>query len=353
MEIDDYDDLKIILWLILFLVFGIVIITCKPAHQEYIMTVNGPESPGKLGITLTHEHVLVDFIGADSTGYFRWNRDSVLEKVMPLILKAKQSGVKTFIDATPAYIGRDPQLLKSLSRSSGINFITNTGYYGAVNNKYIPRSFYSMNHQELADLWIKEFNEGIEDTEIKPGFIKIGVNPADSLSREHIKIITAAAIAHLETGLVIASHTGPEKPALAQIEILKEMGVSPSAFIWIHAQGGTLEGNLSAAKDGAWISLDNIRQRTGSEPGSDGTMEWYAERIVEMKKNGILSKVLISHDSGWYDPAKPGGGTINGYTDIFDYFIPVLKEKGLTEAEIDQILVKNPQEAFKIKIRKL
>lgn len=350
---DDYDDLKIILWLILFLVFGIVIITCKPPPREYVMTVNGPESPGKMGITLTHEHVLVDFIGADSTGYFRWNRDSVLEKVMPLILKAKESGVKTFIDATPAYIGRDPQLLKSLSRSSGINFITNTGYYGAVNNKYIPRSFYSMSHQELADLWIKEFNEGIEDTEIKPGFIKIGVNPADSLSREHIKIITAAAIAHLETGLVIASHTGPDKPALAQIEILKEMGVSPSAFIWIHAQGGTLEGNLSAAKDGAWISLDNIRQRTGSEPGSDGTMEWYAERIVEMKKNGILSKVLISHDSGWYDPAKPGGGTINSYTDIFDYFIPVLKEKGLTEAEIDQILVKNPQEAFKIKIRKL
>jgi phosphotriesterase-related protein len=353
MEMDDYDDMKIILWLILFLVFGVVIIACKPAPREYIMTVNGPESPGKMGITLTHEHVLVDFIGADSTGYFRWNRDSVLEKTLPFILKAKDSGVKTFIDATPAYIGRDPQLLKSLSRSSGVNFITNTGYYGAVNNKYIPGSFYSMDHQELADLWIKEFNDGIEDTGIKPGFIKIGVNPADTLSPEHIKIITAGAIAHLETGLVIVSHTGPDKPALAQIEILKELGVNPSAFIWVHAQGGTIEGNLSAAKDGAWISLDNIRHRTGAEPGSNGTIEWYAERIIEMKRNGLLSKVLISHDSGWYDPAKPGGGAISGYTDIFDYFIPVLKAKGLSDDEIDQILVKNPQEAFTIKIRRL
>ena len=353
MEMDDYDDLKIILWLILFLVFGIVIITCKPAPGEYIMTVNGPESPVKMGLTLTHEHVLVDFIGADSTGYFRWNRDSVIQKVLPVVLDAKEKGVKTFIDATPAFIGRDPQLLKALSRSSGMNFITNTGYYGAVNNKYLPHSFYSMNHQELADLWIKEFNEGIEDTEIKPGFIKIGVNPADTLSGEHIKIITAAATAHLETGLVIASHTGPDKPALAQIEILKQMGADPSAFIWIHAQGGSLEGNMRAAKEGAWISLDNIRKRDSAEPGSHGTVEWYADRIIEMKSNGLLSKVLISHDSGWYDPAKPGGGTINGYTDIFDYFIPVLKAKGLTDDEIDQILVKNPQEAFKVKVRKL
>ena len=67
MEKDDFDDLKIILWLILFLVFGIIIITCKPVSREYIMTVNGPESPGKMGITLEHEHILVDFIGADST----------------------------------------------------------------------------------------------------------------------------------------------------------------------------------------------------------------------------------------------------------------------------------------------
>ena len=136
------DDLKIILWLILFLVFGIVIIACKPVPGEYIMTVNGPESPGKMGITLEHEHILVDFIGADSTGYFRWNRDSVIQKVLPFVLEAKERGVKTFIESTPAWIGRDPLLLKSLSRTAGINFITNTGYYGAVNNKYIPESFF-------------------------------------------------------------------------------------------------------------------------------------------------------------------------------------------------------------------
>lgn len=353
MEIDDFDDLKIILWLILFLVFGIIIITCKPDSRQYIMTVNGPESPGKMGITLEHEHILVDFIGADSTGYFRWNRDSVIKKAIPVVLKAKENGVRTIVECTPAFLGRDPLLLRSISRTTGVNFITNTGYYGANKNKYIPQSFYKLNAQELADLWISEFKNGIEDTGIKPGFIKIAVDPSDTLSAEHLKIITAAAMAHLKTGLVIASHTGPDKPAFAQIEVLKENGVDPSAFIWVHAQGGTPEGNIRAAKEGAWISLDNIRDRRNVEPGAPNSIEWYANRIVRLKSEGLLSRVLISHDSGWYDPAKPGGGTFNGYNDIFDSFIPVLKEKGLTDNEIDQILVKNPQEAFKIRVRRL
>jgi phosphotriesterase-related protein len=353
MEKDDFDDIKIILWLILFLVFGIIIITCKPAPREYIMTVNGPESPGKMGITLEHEHILVDFIGADSTGYFRWNRDSVIGKALPVILEAKEKGVKTIVECTPAWLGRDPLLLKSVSRMTRINFITNTGYYGSNKNKYIPQSFYSLNAQELAGLWINEYENGIENTGIKPGFIKIAVDPSDSLSPEHIKIVTAAAIAHLRTGLIIASHTGPDNPAFAQIRILKEEGVDPSAFIWVHAQNGTLEGNIRAAKDGAWISLDNIRKRTGVEPGARNSIEWYADRIAEFKKQGLINRVLISHDSGWYDPAKPGGGTFNGYTDIFDFLIPVLKVKGLTSDDIDQILVRNPQEAFKIKIRRL
>jgi phosphotriesterase-related protein len=347
-----YDDLKIILWLILFLVFGIIIITCKSQPGEYLMTVNGPVQPSAIGQTLTHEHILVDFIGADSIGYFRWNRDSVIARVLPAVLKAKDAGVNTFIECTPEYLGRDPRILKELSLKTGINFITNTGYYGAY-NKYLPESLRTTDARALADKWTGEFLNGIEATGIKPGFIKISVNQDDTLSVTDTKIITAAALTHLNTGLTIVSHTGPEKPAFEQIDILKVLGVDPSAFIWVHAQRGTLESNIIAAKAGAWISLDNVRARPDAEPGAPYTIDWYAERIVEMKKNGLLHKVLISHDSGWYDPAKPGGGQINGYTDIFEYLIPVLKEKGITMNEINQLLSVNPAEAFKVRIRSL
>ena len=352
MEKDDLKILKIIVYILLFLLFGIIIITCKQRPGDFVMTVNGSIQVSEMGQTLEHEHILVDFIGADSTGYFRWNKDTVIKKALPFVLKAKEAGVKTFIECTPAYLGRDPMLLKEMSQKTGLNFITNTGYYGAYNNRYIPNSFIMSDASEIAETWIKEFENGIEETGIKPGFIKIAVNPADTLSPENRKIITAAALTHLKTGLIIASHTGPDNPAFEQIDILKEMRVNPSAFIWVHAQGGTIEGNIRAAQEGAWISLDNVRTRADLEPGTPNSIGWYTDRIVELKKNGLLHKVLISHDSGWYDPGKPDGGTFNGFTDIFDSLIPALKAKGITDTEINQILVKNPQEAFRIKIRR-
>jgi phosphotriesterase-related protein len=316
------------------------------------MTVIGPVSPDSMGVTLTHEHILVDFIGADSTGYFRWNKDSVIAKTLPVLMKAKEAGVKTIFECTPEYLGRDPLLLKELSERSGIIFITNTGYYG-FNNKYLPQTFYKEDPAALAEKWTGEFLNGIEGTGIRPGFIKIAVNSADSLSQADQKIITAAALTHLKTGLTIASHTSPEKPAFAQIAILRKNGVHPSAFIWVHAQRGTLESNIEAAKEGAWISLDNVRNRPNLKAGDRFSIDWYADRLKELKHNSLIHRVLISHDSGWYDPAKSEGGTINGYTDIFEILIPALRNRGFTDSDIDQLLIKNPTKAFTINIRSL
>jgi phosphotriesterase-related protein len=348
---DDPDyTFKIILWLILFLVFGIIIIACKPASKDYIMTVNGPVDLSQTGVTLTHEHILVDFIAADSTGYFRWNKDSVIKKALPYVIEVREKGVKTIFDCSPAYLGRDPVILKRLSDETGVNFITNTGYYGFT-NIHLPAEFYDLSTDKLAEIWIDEFKNGIEGTGIKPGFIKIAVDPTDSLAPKDVKLITAAALTHLATGLTIASHTGPEKPAFEQIEILKKAGVDPSAFIWVHAQQAPIEMNIEAAKTGTWISLDNVRNRPGIKADDPFTIEWYANRIADLKNQGLLDKVLISHDSGWYDPAKPGGGSFDGFTDIFEFLIPALKDKGFTQEDIDLILVRNPREAYKVNIR--
>jgi phosphotriesterase-related protein len=353
MEMDDFDDLKIILWLILFLVFGIIIITCKPVSKEYIMTVNGPESPGKMGITLEHEHILVDFIGADSTGYLRWNRDSVISRIVPFLNEAKEKGVRTFVDCTPSFLGRDPWLLKEISMKTGLIILTNTGYYGALKNKFIPKEFYGKSAETLASEWASEFQNGIEESGVKPGFIKIAVENDSVISEDNIKIVKAAGLAHLKTGLTIVSHTGPDHLAFRQIDILKDLGVDPSAFIWTHASRGTIEGNIKAAKEGVWISLDKVKYNPEAVPGSSGTIKWFAERIIELKKQGLLNRVLLSHDSGWYEPGKPRGGNISGFTDIFNYLIPELEREGITKEEIDQIMVKNPQEAFRVRIRRL
>lgn len=331
----------------IFLAFS-VIFSCNPAEEKIILTVNGPIPVGEMGLTLVHEHVLVDFIGADSTGYHRWDKDDVVDKVAPYLTEIQGYGVNTLIECTPAYVGRDPLILKSLADKTGMNLVTNTGYYGAHNNRFIPAEFHHMTAREIAVLWIDEFNNGIEGSGIRPGFIKIAVEGSDTLSPEHVKIITAAALTHNKSGLVIASHTGPDKPAFAQIKILQSYGISPSSFIWVHAQVGTLEGNIRAARKGAWISLDNVNAQGEPDPGKRFSIAWYADRIASLKEEGLLSRVLISHDAGWYSPGEDNGGNFRGYSAIFTSLIPALKERGFSQKDMDQLLILNPGEAYAI-----
>lgn len=333
--------------LLLGLSLNLVISGCNPETQNIIMTVNGPIPASEMGICLTHEHVLVDFIGADSTGSHRWDKEEVVAVVSPYLLEIKQLEVKTLIECTPAFLGRDPVLLKMLSDQTGLQLITNTGYYGAHNNKYLPSSFYALSAKELSLIWIDEYENGIEGTGIKPGFIKIAVDASDTLSADHEKIITAAALAHHQTGLVIASHTGPENPAFAQLKILASYGIDPSAFIWVHAQRGSQEANIKAARSGAWISLDNVNLQR--EKGSKFSVDWYADRMMALKEAGLLHRVLISHDAGWYSPGEENGGSFRGFTGIFTSLIPLLEERGFTREDLDQILLINPREAFSIR----
>ncbi|MRG47541.1 phosphotriesterase [Chitinophaga sp. SYP-B3965] len=309
---------------------------------EQIITINGPVQANSIGITLAHEHVLVDFIGADKTNESRWDKTTVINKVAPYFTAAKKAGVKAIVECTPAFLGRDVRLLKMLSDKTGIAIITNTGYYGARSNKHLPAWAFTETAEQLAARWVKEFEQGIDGTDIKPGFIKISVDgPTNGLTDIHKKLVRAAAITHLKTGLTIYSHTGPGRAAFEQLEILKEAKVDPSAFVWVHAQAEKDKTmHIRAAKMGAWISLDNV---------SDD-MSYYVDALINLKEAGLLNHVLLSHDAGYYRPGEPDGGDFRGYTTIFTTLIPLLKEKGFSEREIEQIIVKNPAEALKISL---
>lgn len=335
----------------LLLVVPILLISCRPQDDLQIMTVNGAVFSSEMGVTLSHEHVMVDWIGADSTGYHRWDRDEVVERVLPYLQEITDYGVQTFIEFTPAYLGRDPFILQELSQRSGIQIITNTGYYGAVENRFIPEHAYQESAEKLASRWIEEFEYGIDGSELRPGFMKISVASDDPLSELHSKIVEAAALSHLETGMTIASHTVGDRPALEQVELLKAMGVSPEAWIWTHAQSGSPDRNLWAAGEGAWIALDNVQYNLDQSPGEEGSIEWYADRIEALKEAGYLEQILISHDAGWYDVGETEGGDFRGYTDIFDYLLPELIKRGFSEEAINQLLVINPQQAFSLRVR--
>ncbi len=313
--------------------------------EKHVMTVTGPLPVQAMRTTLPHEHLLVDFIGADSTGYHRWNRNDVIEQVLPFLLEAYEFGVNTFIDCTPAFLGRDPLLLKALSEKSSIYILTTTGFYGAFDNKFVPSFAFEKTAEELAALWINEFENGIEDTGIRPGIIKIAVERDQPLSDMHTKIVTAAALTHLKTGLTIVSHTGPESAAIEQVNLLQSLGVSPDAFVWTHANEGSMDAHVELARQGVWISLD----KTNTSPEMITNL---SNILLNLKEHNLLNNVLISHDAGWYKPEEQDGGLFRPFTSIFTHLLPALREKGFADDDIELIMVKNPQNAYAIRVRK-
>ncbi|WP_222439112.1 phosphotriesterase family protein [Echinicola salinicaeni] len=321
-----------------------IMVKCTEKYPEYfVQTVNGTLDIDTSMVWLSHEHLLVDFIGADSIRKDDWDFAEVVQTMLPYLEALKLYEVSFFVDPTPNYLGRDPALLKELSKQSGINIITNTGLYGAVDNKYLPGFAFELSAKELAEKWIEEYINGIDATGVKPGFIKISVDNMDPLETIDEKLVEAAALTHLRTGLTIASHTGPAKALWPQLEILRKNKVSPTAFVWVHAQGESdMKEFLKAAESGCWISLDGL----GWE------MEKHLEKVIFAKENGFLDQVLISHDAGWFDPQKDEQGIV-AYTRIFKAFVPQLKSAGFTQREIDLLLKVNPAKAFGIKVREL
>jgi predicted metal-dependent phosphotriesterase family hydrolase len=310
--------------------------------KEIVMTVNGPIMPSDMQFTLTHEHILVDFIGADKIMSGRYKADEVFTTALPYLLEAKQKGCATFIDCTPAWLGRDATLLKRLADTAGLHIITNTGYYGAAKEKYLPKHVYTETAEQLAKRWIAEWSDGIDGTGIKPGFIKTGVDEAPLTTMQR-KVIEAAAIAHLATGLTIAIHTGDGKANKEQLEILHAHGVSPAARIWVHAQNEKDKTfHVAAAKIKSWVSFDGVNEASVNE-----TIDY----LRHMKSYNLLNRVLVSQDSGWYNVGEPGGGKFNHYNSIHDLLIPALKKHGFTNKEVDTIFIKNPAEAFAVGVR--
>lgn len=284
-----------------------------------------------------HEHVLVDFIGADKIQPGRYDREQVFDKALPYLKELVAVGCQTLVECTPAFLGRDPDLLLRLSRASGVHILTNTGIYGAAADKYVPQFAYRETAEELAHRWIREAEDGIPPSGIKPGFMKIGVD-SGPLSPLDAKLVKAAALTHQRTGLVIASHTGDGVAAMAQLALLKDMGVPPGAFIWVHAQNESDPALHKKAADlGAWVEFDGIAPKTISQS---------ITLVMELKRTGNLERVLISQDAGWYHVGEPDGGDFRGYTTLFSEFLPALLQAGAASKDVETLLVDNPRKAL-------
>ena len=311
------------------------------ASEQHIITVDGPIKPDALGRTFAHEHVLVDFGGANVVSPDRYDADEAFEKILPYLKEIKKLGAQTFVECTPNYLGRDVRLLKRLLKASGLHILTNTGLYGAVDGKFLPNYVATETAEQLARRWIDEYRNGIDGTGILPGFIKIGVNNGP-LNEADRKLVEAAARTHMKSALTIAAHTGDAAAAMEELEIVQAAGVHPSAFIWVHAQGKGTENHLKAARAGAWVEIDGISEQNYID---------HAQQVKALRDADLLNRVLVSCDAGWYRVGEPQGGTYRSHAVLLERFVPELRKQGFSDEEVNQLLVTNPADAFTVRIR--
>ncbi|MFW5688940.1 MAG: phosphotriesterase family protein [Spirochaetota bacterium] len=302
--------------------------------MAHIMTVLGAIDASEMGLTLPHEHVLVDFGGAASAGPHRYDRDEVVKTMRPYVEDVAADGVKTIVECSPMYLARDPRVLKALSEQTGMRFVTNTGQY---KEPFLPEETFRIGADELARQWVAEWNEGIEGTDVRPGFIKTAVNE-EPLAEVQQKVMTAAAITSRETGLTIGTHTCKGIPALEIVSLLERNGVDPRKWIFIHAhQEEDFDLVRLVARAGSWIELDGIG-------GSSDTQ--ILTPLLKLLDEGFDDQVLLSHDAGWYTVGEAGGGTPRPYTYLTRTFLPLLRRFGVDEATITKLTVTNPARAF-------
>lgn len=300
-----------------------------------IQTVLGPIRASDFGFALTHEHIMCDFVGAEKTGRHRWNVDEVVRTMRPHLEAVRKTSVTGFVDCTPAYIGREPRVLKQLAIDTGLHIVTNTGYYGGAKDKFVPKHAYTETEEQLASRWIAEWKHGIEDTGVKPGFMKIGVDEAKDgqLSEIDAKLVRASALASVETNLAVVCHTGGASGGLAAAKLFSG---PKHKFIVAHSDGHGLDTNKQVADLGAWVSFDAISRKP---------IETHLKLVQAMIEHHS-DRLLLSHDNGWYAVGEPQ--KIRGFTYLPETFLPALKNAGITDTLIRKLTIDNPAAAFAI-----
>ena len=336
-----------------------------------IMTVNGKIDRKTLGVSLAHEHLLIDLRGLvdrpdpkenpkfyeplrmDNRRYI-WSDpyamlDNALigdEKTAVSEAKiAKEDGVDTIVDVTLSDIARDPLALRRISKESGVNVVMGCGHYidGSLGEKVR-----SMTETELTDEILNDLKKGAEGTDVCAGVIgEIGTSA--EVTADEWKNVRAAGFAAVETGAGVHIHTALwERNGIAVAKTLIGLGVRPSKICINHIDVDIREDYLSELVDlGVIVEYDNFGKEFYIPKRERGLLlgrfAYDLERcrsIAGLVKRGYKKQIFVCNDICLKNMLCAYGG--NGYAHITRNIVPMLADVGLSESEIDCILRENP-----------
>lgn len=302
--------------------------------MKQLFTTLGPRSKAELGMILPHEHVFVDLRTPDQPGYAEADEALVVALMAPQIEAIKAQGVTALVECSTGGVGRRADMDLAVSLATDFPIVVPTGNY---REPWIPDWVGKASEDELEAWMRRELDEGIEDTGVRAGWIKLSAGD-EGITPLEARILRAAARAAKATNAVIGSHTIKGRVVMDQLDIIESEGYTASRFISIHTQAEPdFEMHKAVAARGAWIEYDNI----GYVP-DDETVP----RILRALEAGLGGQLLLSHDMGWFDPAQPGGGTPKPYTHLVSSVLPKLRSAGVDEAMIVRLTEENPFEAY-------
>ena len=311
-----------------------------------VNTVLGPVDSADLGFTLSHEHITLGAAGTAATYPGFQDMEAIADAATAALTEAYEGGVRAIIDVTTLDLGRDVAMMQEVSRRSGVHVIGCTG-----NHLAIPRIFWGAPVDRVAALFIKEIEEGVEDTGVKAGIIKVASDRGGVTENEEI-VLRAAARACNATGARISTHTwSPDRVGEQQVRILKEEGVDLNRVYIGHSNDDTDVGYLTGLLDeGVWLGLD--RYPGGRTPE---TPRWEArtEVVKQLIDAGWAHRLMLSHDHSTpvVQPSEElrrerEAFNPDGYLFITRNVLPRLLELGATQADVDAIMVDNPRNFF-------
>lgn len=276
-----------------------------------------------------HEHLFIDLCRV-TRDPDHWLND------LPLTVKEVKrffdAGGRTVVDVTNRDLGRDPLRVKRVATETGLNIVMGCGWY---REPFYRQEIYEKTTKQIADDIIREIETGIGDTGVRPGIIgEIGcdrnyISPAEERS------FRAAARAHKRTGLSITTHVVRCPAGLDQLNLLEEEGVDLRRVIIGHCcTYPDPDYHEAIARRGAFVEFDTIRS----------SAEWdiaaRVEYVMLLVKKGYLRQILLSHDVCMKSHLHTYGG--NGYDYALEDFSPRLLRAGLSQEQIQVLLVENP-----------
>lgn len=335
-----------------------------------VQTVLGPVPAAALGITLPHEHLLIDFavmfvepagasekglayqpVRLDNLGWVRQNFNANLDNLRLLDEDVardeawlfRRAGGQTFVDATNRSLGRDPAALARVARATGLHIVMGSGYYVAAAH---PPDMDGRTVDDLTREIVRDVTAGAGDTGIRAGLIgEIGCTWPWTANEK--KVVRAAVAAQRETGAPLMLHPGRHETAPAEIlDLVRKEGGDLTRTIMCHIDRtiADVDRVLDLAATGVYLEYDLFGLENSYYPynpdfdmPNDGGRMRHVLRLLEA---GRIRQVLLSHDIAYKTSLTRWGGY--GYHHLLVNVVPRLRRKGLDQPALDTLLVENP-----------